>query len=219
MNDEELLLRSICNEPEDDTARLIYADWLQENGEESRADFIRNQITLHREFVGMSWKDKRSEGYYEAAMTGFDPKWRGFQYPKGFPNKSEFWEKGFLWECKWEWTFFWSDQERLKQVFGRHPIRRLWITDREPLPFVGMPSGYAFRVCEPAEGGGEITPALAHWLPSGSKVRRVGKDYIDFRSVIFGSLALSIATVRYARALVGLRDLTEKERFPPGRKK
>ncbi len=30
--------------PDDDTARLVYADWLQENGDETRAEFIRVQI-------------------------------------------------------------------------------------------------------------------------------------------------------------------------------
>src|SRR5262245_43036044 len=32
--------------PDDDTPRLVYADWLQENGDEARAEFIRTQIEL-----------------------------------------------------------------------------------------------------------------------------------------------------------------------------
>lgn len=43
MSDGDALLRTILNNPDDDTARLVYADWLQENGNEDRAEFIRLQ--------------------------------------------------------------------------------------------------------------------------------------------------------------------------------
>ncbi|MCI0701308.1 MAG: TIGR02996 domain-containing protein [Planctomycetia bacterium] len=42
-SDGEALFRAICENPADDTARLVYADWLQENGQVERADFIRLQ--------------------------------------------------------------------------------------------------------------------------------------------------------------------------------
>jgi len=42
--DEKALLRTICDSPDDDTPRLVYADWLQEHGQEERAEFIRAQI-------------------------------------------------------------------------------------------------------------------------------------------------------------------------------
>jgi uncharacterized protein (TIGR02996 family) len=37
-------LRTICANPEDDTVRLVYADWLDENGDPERAEFIRVSI-------------------------------------------------------------------------------------------------------------------------------------------------------------------------------
>lgn len=37
-------LRAICETPDDDSPRLIYADWLEENGQPERAEFIRLQI-------------------------------------------------------------------------------------------------------------------------------------------------------------------------------
>jgi uncharacterized protein (TIGR02996 family) len=40
----EPFLRAICADPEDDTVRLVYADWLDENGDPDRAEFIRLQI-------------------------------------------------------------------------------------------------------------------------------------------------------------------------------
>lgn len=48
MNDHDALLRAIGEHPEEDTPRLMYADWLEENGQTERADFVRNQVELGR---------------------------------------------------------------------------------------------------------------------------------------------------------------------------
>lgn len=40
---ERALYRAICANPDEDTPRLVYADWLQEHGDEDRAEFIRVQ--------------------------------------------------------------------------------------------------------------------------------------------------------------------------------
>ena len=48
MTDGDALLAAILAEPDDDTARLVYADWLQEQGDEGRAEFIRVQCELAR---------------------------------------------------------------------------------------------------------------------------------------------------------------------------
>jgi uncharacterized protein (TIGR02996 family) len=42
----EALLQAILDDPEDDTPRLVYADWLEENGEPERAEFIRAECVL-----------------------------------------------------------------------------------------------------------------------------------------------------------------------------
>src|SRR3954468_10687525 len=44
MTEREALLAGVCANPDDDTPRLVFADWLQENGEEERAEFIRVQV-------------------------------------------------------------------------------------------------------------------------------------------------------------------------------
>jgi uncharacterized protein (TIGR02996 family) len=49
MSEEQALLRAICEDPDDDTVRLVYADWLEERGEPdevARAEFIRVQVAL-----------------------------------------------------------------------------------------------------------------------------------------------------------------------------
>jgi uncharacterized protein (TIGR02996 family) len=48
MSDGDALLRGILECPEDDTARLVFADWLDENGQAERAEFVRVQVELAR---------------------------------------------------------------------------------------------------------------------------------------------------------------------------
>lgn len=44
MSEEDTLLAAIHAHPDDDTLRLAYADWLDENGQPARAEFVRLQI-------------------------------------------------------------------------------------------------------------------------------------------------------------------------------
>jgi uncharacterized protein (TIGR02996 family) len=44
MSDGSALRAAICAHPDDDTARLVYADWLDEHGDSKRAAFIRLRI-------------------------------------------------------------------------------------------------------------------------------------------------------------------------------
>ena len=45
MTDAGTLLRAVLAQPEDEAVRLVYADWLEEQGD-PRAEFIRLQIAL-----------------------------------------------------------------------------------------------------------------------------------------------------------------------------
>ena len=44
--DEQSFLSAICDRPDDDTVRLVYADWLEESGQPARGEFIRGQVEL-----------------------------------------------------------------------------------------------------------------------------------------------------------------------------
>jgi uncharacterized protein (TIGR02996 family) len=48
MPDHEAFLRAIRDEPDSDTPRLVYSDWLEEQGDAARAEFIRVQCRLER---------------------------------------------------------------------------------------------------------------------------------------------------------------------------
>jgi uncharacterized protein (TIGR02996 family) len=53
--EQAALLAAICADPDDDAPRLVYADWLQEHGDEEQAEFIRESIKL-------SWMPRGAEG-------------------------------------------------------------------------------------------------------------------------------------------------------------
>lgn len=44
MNDEPALLRAVLERPDDDTPRLVYADYCEEHGDPERGEFIRVQV-------------------------------------------------------------------------------------------------------------------------------------------------------------------------------
>ena len=48
MSTEAALLRTIRESPDDDTARLVYADFVEEEGDPARGEFIRVQVGLAR---------------------------------------------------------------------------------------------------------------------------------------------------------------------------
>ncbi|AMV23654.1 Leucine Rich repeats (2 copies) [Gemmata sp. SH-PL17] len=61
MNERDALLRAVCDNPDDDTPRLVFADWLQEHGDEVRAEFIRVQIALARGDASTKLKEREQE--------------------------------------------------------------------------------------------------------------------------------------------------------------
>ncbi len=74
MTDRDALLRSIIESPQDDLPRLVYADWLDENGNSAHAAFIRCQIELARLDVS-DWR--RSIGKREALRRREVKLWDG----------------------------------------------------------------------------------------------------------------------------------------------
>lgn len=81
--DESALLAAIAAHPDEDTPRLMYADWLDENDQPERAEFIRLQIALvqpasetkGKSFVGECWQcaSARTGGQHTNAACKCDP--------------------------------------------------------------------------------------------------------------------------------------------------
>lgn len=74
MNTREAFLADICRDPEDDAVRLIFADWLEENGEGERGELIRVQcrIAEHRRALAeMSFDNQRPAGMLLFSQRSF----------------------------------------------------------------------------------------------------------------------------------------------------
>lgn len=61
MTDGEALYRAILESPDDDAPRLVWADWLEENGDPERAEFVRLQC----EWAALDPGDPRQEELWE----------------------------------------------------------------------------------------------------------------------------------------------------------
>lgn len=106
MTQRDALLRAICGAPSDDLPRLVYADWLDENGETERAAFIRTMCRLEELFrdidrgVGMravnemnpldqaAWKLWEKHGVnWLAELPAFDGiTWPNGRWRRGLPG-------------------------------------------------------------------------------------------------------------------------------------
>jgi uncharacterized protein (TIGR02996 family) len=98
MSMADAFLQAICDDPDDDTPRLVYADWLEEHGNAAdfdRARFIRLQIEAHRlpEFDRRRYEYKREAerllGRHRGAWLAGLPWWVE-------PYGAGFFERGFV---------------------------------------------------------------------------------------------------------------------------
>ncbi|MFO0825950.1 MAG: TIGR02996 domain-containing protein [Gemmataceae bacterium] len=75
MNEREALLRAVCENPDDDTPRLVFADWLDEHDEPERAEFIRLQVAAALHPAGSSAR-LHKEHRPTAMLRTYEAEWR-----------------------------------------------------------------------------------------------------------------------------------------------
>jgi uncharacterized protein (TIGR02996 family) len=93
-SDGDALFRAICEQPREDTPRLVYADWLEENGQPERAEFIRFQCEFqwdlsHPRFMELAAREERFEPFFPEWMETL-PRADGIQWREGM------WTRGFI---------------------------------------------------------------------------------------------------------------------------
>jgi uncharacterized protein (TIGR02996 family) len=116
---EEAFLSDIRANPDDDGVRLIYADWLQENGQPQRAEFIRVQIELAR----LADDDPRREALadrQDELLAAHGDQWRSAFVHRPWPEHARF-RRGFLDEAVL------YTQEEARAVLRSAPLRRLQV--------------------------------------------------------------------------------------------
>lgn len=111
--DWQNFVRWIRSEPQDDAPRLIACDWLEDNGDEVRAEFIRRHIESHR-LVGTE-KGIKSAKRAKWLLSRNRKKWWTFK-----PTAT--WERGFVGQCyvgDRGWTYY------HKELLATHPLAEI----------------------------------------------------------------------------------------------
>lgn len=139
-------LQDIIEHPADDTPRLIYADWLEEHGEEERAEFIRVQCRIaHLDMgggqlpMGVDRKTlQRHERHWieenrHSIQEQFRPLTVGLlrQYQPGQfdPEGNVLFSRGFIAEVRCPLALW---LQHGPQIAAAHPVEVVRLTDREP---------------------------------------------------------------------------------------
>jgi uncharacterized protein (TIGR02996 family) len=145
-------IQAISAEPDDDTHRLVFADWLDDHGDPERAEFIRLQIDLDK----MNWlepgydeKERRARGLehqnrerWFAEPAVLQPYADRVRYQRGFPEEIKLTVEEFA--------------EHGSVLLQTHPVHTLRVRGK-----FGKAEAAALAAC----------PALA-WLPG----LRLGDD-------------------------------------------
>jgi uncharacterized protein (TIGR02996 family) len=123
MSDEDALLAAIIANPDEDTPRLVYADWLDENGQPERAEFIRLQIR----FASSPHEREsdpdlvRREHLLLKQMERCDPAW------KLTDGRGQY-HRGFVFAARLHATSYARNAEKL---FTLAPVRQVGIDEAE----------------------------------------------------------------------------------------
>lgn len=106
--EQRALLNGIITNPNDNVARLVYADWLEENGQVNDAIRIRKHVETSFRYVSYPPRDVAERIVWR----------RGFMQ-KIFCTMAQFLKHGPL-------------------ICSLHPIMRVVITDKEPVQIAGL---------------------------------------------------------------------------------
>jgi uncharacterized protein (TIGR02996 family) len=208
---EQAFLQAILAEPEDDTHRLVFADWLEENGRTERAEFIRLQIERERRPVDDS--ERLQPGEREQALLAAHreewlrplPAWLGgWQYGLQF-------ERGFPGRVNCELTDFLSWDESVWQVA---PLTTLRLGSME-----GDGGSRSAEAKEPDMRALAAKPELAHlrtldltegwfWVAD-LRVLFTSPHLTRLRSLYLGDNGLGDEIVRVLAATTTLPSLTD----------
>jgi uncharacterized protein (TIGR02996 family) len=115
MTEQAALLAAIRDNPDDDTPRLVYADWLQENGEDDRAEFIRVECEQYGTRNNRRWDRLAERG--EQILKKHRKAWLGPLARRGVV-KSYFFHRGFVTLLELSAAQF---ARHAKYVFAHHP--------------------------------------------------------------------------------------------------
>jgi uncharacterized protein (TIGR02996 family) len=131
MTDGDALLKAIIAHPAEDTPRLVYADWLQEQGQEVRAEFIRVQIDIEAypplDIGGGETipSPKQAAVDLRRRIKELWDQVGGFGVPVGIGTSQVTWRRGFVESLEVTWD---SWRDHAEAITKAHPIEKVKLT-------------------------------------------------------------------------------------------
>jgi uncharacterized protein (TIGR02996 family) len=124
MTEAEAIFAGILAQPDDDTPRLVFADWLEENGQEDWAEFIRVQIEL-QSVPRAEPRHKELSRRSRRLLAKQKEVWL-HPFQKLLPGCLVKYERGFvsIVKASYSYVFFNADQ-----LWPLAPIREVQVTD------------------------------------------------------------------------------------------
>jgi uncharacterized protein (TIGR02996 family) len=159
--------------------RLVYADWLEERGDLERAELIRQMVHFPRDRAGYR-PPKPGSVYWPEA-----PPWIGYGVRRGFVAELGLSTALFL--------------AHAAELFARHPITRVNLLDRHPIPRAGSEDLFAIISGE--------RPAYSHYWPVELFPDVPEGTWRAFPSLGRALRTLSVAAVAFGRRAAGLPPL------------
>jgi anti-anti-sigma factor len=195
---DEAFLETIRDEPEDDAVRLIYADWLDEQGQPERAEFIRLQIERARlpadspQMPGMCAREREF-------LDCHGREWAGAVCP--LVERYVF-HRGFVEEVTLSWMGL---AEHSRELAQRALVRRLRVRPTwgiNPVPFAALvESPLLPRLAEIDLRGNRIEDEMMAVLARLPSVGRLSALLLE-RNTITDRGALDLARSRHLGQLV-----------------
>jgi uncharacterized protein (TIGR02996 family) len=194
MMDGEDLHNAILESPDDDTPRLIYADWLDEHGDCDRAQFIRVQIEKFRrfgnlqpmdspEYISLLAQEKRLFSLnFERWLEPFRKRGEPFQSRDTFAR----YQRGFIHEV---WMRAKTFLSRAKILFRKVPCQHLKLTQASlaEMEFV-IHSPYLSRLTVLDISPIEMNDQMVNLVSTSPAIHRLKKliiNYHKFSDVTF----------------------------------
>lgn len=139
------LLQAIIASPDDDSLRLICADWLDEHGQPERAEFIRVQCELggpcrdckpHHAKQGCCAKRAALRRQERKFLERYKWQWTGFPvaFATALDETAWTWRRGFVEAISITTAAF---LQHVESLFRAAPLIQVRLGDKKPLPGAG----------------------------------------------------------------------------------
>ncbi len=206
MNDHDALLRAVLEYPDEDCPRLVFADWLDENEQHDRAEFIRLQCEISSiqsaaPTIGppesCSWLPKAARRVTELSRRERElHRCSDHSLSPVLPGVKTVCSRGFVSEIEISLAEF---MQYSKSIFQSQPVTRVVLTDREPHPGNG---GIGWRVSNDLHYEANIPIDLIGHCETYVSLATFGWSRFPTREHAID--AISTACVSFGRAAAGL---------------